>query len=47
MDLANAPYRGASYSKKQGASYANLFNKAKRQTIEAFSEKGEWKIALL
>jgi hypothetical protein len=25
-------------------SHSNLINKAKRQTIEAFSEKGKWKI---
>lgn len=27
--------------------YPNLINKAKRQTIEAFLGKGEWKIALI
>lgn len=35
------------YAKKQKLSYPNLINKAKRQTIEAFLEKGEWKIAIL
>lgn len=33
------------YSKKTSISYTNLLNKAKRQTIEAFQEKGAWKIA--
>lgn len=35
------------YAKNKKLSYPNLINKAKRQTIEAFIEKGEWKIALL
>ena len=35
------------YAKNKKLSYPNLINKAKRQTIEAFLEKGEWKIALL
>jgi len=35
------------YAKDRKLSYPNLINKAKRQTIEAFLEKGEWKIALL
>ena len=34
------------YAKNKKLSYPNLINKAKRQTIEAFLEKGEWKIAL-
>lgn len=34
------------YSKRKRLSYTNLINKAKRQTIEAFLEKGEWKIAI-
>lgn len=34
------------YSKKTGISHSNLINKAKRQTIEAFMEKGIWKIGL-
>lgn len=34
------------YSKMKKLSYPNLINKAKRQTIEAFLEKGEWKIAI-
>lgn len=34
------------YSKRKKLSYPNLLNKAKRQTIEAFLEKGEWKISL-
>jgi Fic family protein len=33
------------YAKRKKLSYPNLINKAKRQTIEAFLEKGEWKIA--
>ncbi len=33
------------YAKKMSTSYSNLMNKAKRQTIEAFQEKGDWKIA--
>jgi hypothetical protein len=32
------------YAKKYKISHSNLINKAKRQTIEAFSEKGKWKI---
>lgn len=34
------------YAKRKNLSYPNLINKAKRQTIEAFLEKGEWKIAV-
>lgn len=34
------------YAKKMSTSYSNLMNKAKRQTIEAFQEKGNWKIAI-
>lgn len=34
----------AEYAKRKRLSYSNLINKAKRQTIEAFLEKGEWKI---
>lgn len=34
----------AEYVKKQKLSYSNLLNKANRQTIEAFQEKGIWKI---
>lgn len=34
------------YAKKKGISHSNLINKAKRQTIEAFVEKGIWKIGL-
>lgn len=33
------------YAKKLNLSHSNLINKAKRQTIEAFMEKGVWKIA--
>ncbi|MBT3393918.1 MAG: Fic family protein [Waddliaceae bacterium] len=33
------------YAKSKKLSYPNLINKAKRQTIEAFLEKGEWKIS--
>lgn len=32
------------YAKRQKLSYPNLINKAKRQTIEAFLERGSWKI---
>ncbi len=32
------------YAKSQGLSHSNLINKAHRQTIEAFIEKGVWKI---
>lgn len=32
------------YAKCNKTSHANVINKAKRQTIEAFLEKGEWKI---
>ena len=35
------------FSKRKKLSYPNLLNKAKRQTIEAFLEKDEWKIAIL
>ena len=34
------------YAKKYKLSHANLINKAKRQTIEAFREKGVWKIGV-
>ena len=37
----------SNYAKSKKLSYPNLINKAKRQTIEAFLERGEWKIALL
>jgi len=36
----------AEYAKKHKVSHSNLINKAKRQTIEAFFEKGVWKIGL-
>ncbi len=32
------------YAKQNQMSHSNLINKAKRQTIEAFLEKGKWKI---
>jgi Fic family protein len=32
------------FAKSQGVSHSNLINKAHRQTIEAFMEKGVWKI---
>jgi Fic family protein len=32
------------YAKTTKSSYTNLLNKAERQTIEAFQEKGTWKI---
>jgi Fic family protein len=34
------------YAKKNNLSHSNLINKAKRQTIEAFLERGIWKISL-
>ncbi len=34
------------YAKERALSHANLINKAKRQTIEAFTEKGIWKIGI-
>ena len=34
------------YAKDSGTSHSNLINKAKRQTIEAFMEKGIWKIGV-
>ncbi len=34
------------YAKRKKLSYPNLINKAKRQTIEAFLEKGKWKIVI-
>lgn len=34
----------AEYSKSKKLSHSNLINKAGRQTIEAFLEKGKWKI---
>lgn len=36
----------AEYGKKFKLSHSNLINKAKRQTIEAFLEKGVWKIGI-
>lgn len=33
------------FAKSHKTSYSNLLNKAERQTIEAFQEKGVWKIA--
>ena len=36
----------AEYGKKNRLSHSNLINKAKRQTIEAFLEKGVWKIGI-
>lgn len=35
------------YAKRTNISHSNLINKAKRQTIEAFLEKGVWKIGIL
>ena len=35
----------AEYAKQGRISHSNVLNKAKRQTIEAFIEKGIWKIA--
>lgn len=34
------------YAKRKKLSYPNLLNKAKRQTIEAFLERGSWKIGI-
>lgn len=34
----------AEYAKKASVSHSNLLNKAQRQTVEAFLEKGVWKI---
>lgn len=39
--------RLSDYAKKYKLSHPNLINKAKRQTIEAFLEKGVWKIGVL
>lgn len=36
----------ANYAKKNKLSHSNLINKANRQTIEAFLEKGIWKIGI-
>ena len=36
----------AEYAKRKKVSHSNLINKAHRQTIEAFSEKGVWKIGI-
>ena len=36
----------AEYAKRERKSHSNLINKAHRQTIEAFSEKGVWKIGI-
>jgi len=36
----------AEYAKKNKMSHSNLINKANRQTIEAFIEKGIWKIGI-
>ncbi len=36
----------AEYAKRQKISHSNLINKAQRQTIEAFLEKGVWKIGI-
>ena len=36
----------ANYAKKNKLSHSNLINKANRQTIEAFLEKGIWKIGV-
>ncbi|WP_430416252.1 Fic family protein [Parasphingorhabdus sp.] len=34
----------ADYAQREKISHSNLLNKAKRQTIEAFWERGQWKI---
>lgn len=36
----------AEYAKREKISHSNLINKAQRQTIEAFLEKGRWKIGI-
>ena len=36
----------AEYGKKNKLSHSNLINKASRQTIEAFLEKGVWKVGI-
>jgi Fic family protein len=36
----------AEFAKQKKVSHSNLLNKANRQTIEAFSERGIWKIAV-
>jgi hypothetical protein len=36
----------AEYAKRKKISHPNLINKAHRQTIEAFLEKGVWKIGI-
>lgn len=36
----------ADYAKQQKISHSNLLNKANRQTIEAFWERGKWKIGV-
>lgn len=36
----------AEYAKRENISHSNLINKAHRQTIEAFMEKGIWKIGM-
>jgi len=36
----------ASYAKQNKLSHSNLLNKANRQTIETFLEKGIWKIGI-
>ena len=34
------------YAKLKNTSHSNIINKAKRQTIEAFLERGVWKIGV-
>lgn len=36
----------SAYAKQENSSHSNLLNKASRQTIEAFLEKGVWKIGV-
>jgi hypothetical protein len=36
----------SNYAKENNISYTGLLNKADRQTIEAFTEKGIWKIGV-
>ena len=34
------------YAKQEKLSHSNLLNKANRQTIEAFGDRGKWKIGV-
>ena len=43
-DLEGNPSLHVDHAKTAKLSHSNLLNKPKRQTIEAFGEKGGWKI---